>query len=62
VADFFCSLPYIKAVELLPYHRYAINKYELLNRTYRLPEIKPTSDRLMEKCRNAMESKGIAVI
>jgi len=61
-ADFFRSLPYIRAVEFLPYHRYAIAKYELLNRSYRLPDLEPPSDELVEKCRKAMKSKGIAVI
>ncbi len=61
-ADFFRSLPYIRAVEFLPYHRYAIAKYELLNRSYRLPNLEPPSDEIMEKCRKAMQSNGIAVI
>jgi len=61
-AEFFRSLPYVKAVEFLPYHRYAVSKYELLNRAYRLLDLAPPSDELLEKCRQIMRSNGIAVI
>jgi pyruvate formate lyase activating enzyme len=60
-AEFLHSLPYIKRVEFLPYHRYAIAKYELLNRSYQLSDLRPTSDELMEHCKNVMASYGIVV-
>ena len=58
-ATFIRSLPYIKGVELLPYHRYAMTKYELLNRQYKIPNLEPPSDELMENCREAMASYGL---
>ncbi len=59
VAEFLRSLPYMKGVEFLPYHHYAITKYELLNRPYQFPDLKPTSDELMENCKKVMISYGI---
>ena len=61
-AEFLRSLPYIKGVEFLPYHRYGITKYELLNCFYQLPDLKPTSDELIENCKKVMISYGIVNI
>lgn len=58
-AEFLRSLPYLKGVELLPYHHYGITKYELLNRPYQLPDLKPTSEELMENSRKVMISYGL---
>ena len=59
VAEFSRSLPYLKEVELLPYHRYGVTKYELLTRSYQLPDLEPASDELMENCREVMRSYGL---
>ena len=61
-AEFLRSLPYIKGVEFLPYHRYALGKYKLLNRHYKLADLEPPSDEIMENCRNVMLSNNISVI
>lgn len=60
-AEFLRSLPYVKGVEFLSYHRYGINKYELLNRPYQLPDVKSAPEELTENCRKVMISYGLAV-
>ena len=59
-ADFARSLPYVKEVEFLPYHRYGVAKYELLDRSYSLPDLNPPSDESMEDYRRLLISSGLA--
>jgi pyruvate formate lyase activating enzyme len=58
-AEFVHSLSYVKGIEFLPYHRYGIAKYELLNRSYSLPDLEPPSDELMENCKKVLISFGL---
>lgn len=60
LAEFLHSLPYIKNVELLPYHRYGTHKYNLLNRSYDLINLEPPSSELMEKCKKIFGKYGIS--
>ncbi len=61
-ANFFCSLPFITGIELLPYHRYGIAKYELLGGCYKLPDLEPAADELMEGCRKELVAMGLPII
>ncbi|HOC46873.1 MAG TPA: glycyl-radical enzyme activating protein [Syntrophorhabdaceae bacterium] len=46
-------------LELLPYHRYGIHKYEELARSYTLESLKPPSDEHMSKLRDIARTAGI---
>jgi len=60
-AEFLHSLPYLKGVELLPYHRYGMSKYDQLNRVYQLPELLPPSKELMDQCKSIIAAAGLQV-
>lgn len=60
--EFLRGLPYIKGVELLPYHHYGIFKYGLLNRFCPMQEIMLPSDEMMADCKETMRNFGIHVI
>ncbi len=51
----------VNIVQILPYHRLGIAKYERLQRTYELPSIAPPSDEHMEWCKSVIESYGLQV-
>jgi len=46
-------------VELLPYHRYGIHKYEELDRAYTIESLNPPSDEHMSKLQGIIRSAGI---
>lgn len=52
VVNFARSLSSVEAVELLPYHRLAINKYQELGREYPLAHVRPPSTERMEKLKS----------
>lgn len=52
----------IKIIHLLPYHNYGASKYELLDRIYKLNEVKLPSKIIVEKIKKYIESKGFEVI
>ena len=43
VAEFIASLPAVQQVNLLPYHRIGMHKFQRLGQEYRLPELAPPS-------------------
>ncbi|MBI2909067.1 MAG: glycyl-radical enzyme activating protein [Chloroflexi bacterium] len=61
-ARFLSSLPFLVGVELLPYHRYGANKYDLLGRRQPLTQVKEPGAELMEECRGILREKGLPVI
>jgi len=59
IAKFICSLPGTIEYELLPYHKFGVNKYKALGREYELPDIEPPEDSEMcelVKCANTIFS------
>ena len=61
-AEFCARLgPAVEVVQLLPYHRLGIAKYERLHRTYRLHAVVPPGDDHMDRCRTIVESYGLPV-
>ncbi len=61
MGDFLCSLPFVTMVELLPYHRYGVYKYDLLGRSYGLTDVKPPTTKAMGKYKKSLEDKGLVV-
>jgi pyruvate formate lyase activating enzyme len=52
----------VQVIQILPYHRLGIAKYERLHKKYGLEEITPPSDEYMESCKGIIESYGLNVI
>jgi pyruvate formate lyase activating enzyme len=50
-----------RKIEILPYHRYGISKYEQLGRKYELPDLLPPSEALLEKIEGIFSRNGIKV-
>ncbi len=59
IADFAASLPGVKRLHLLPYHRLGTDKYQGLGRTYTLPGIQPPADATMQALLRAAASCGL---
>ncbi len=62
LAEFVVSLPFVTGVELLAYHHYGIDKYDLLGLTYGLKDVKQPTREVMEKCKNVLRETGLKVI
>ena len=60
-AKFISSLPNIQQVNLLPYHRAGIEKYNNLGKPYKLDKIQPPSNQRIKSIRKEMEAFGIRV-
>jgi pyruvate formate lyase activating enzyme len=60
-AEFIHSLPNIKRVNLLPYHRAGIEKYKNLGKPYKLGRIQPPSNQRIKSIKEKMEAFGIRV-
>ena len=54
IAEFAASLPNVKKLHLLPYHRLGLDKYKGLGRKYELEHITPPSDEHMEKLKSVV--------
>lgn len=54
IAEFAASLPRVKKLHLLPYHRLGLDKYTGLGRKYELEHILPPTDEHMEKLRSVV--------
>ena len=61
IGTFAAALPSLNRVELLPYHRAAINKYERLHRTYKFSELLPPSEEEMTEIKQILEEYGLKV-
>ena len=62
LTDFLRSLPLVTSVELLPYHRYGVQKYDLLGRRHGLPEAEPPSAEVMDKYKKHLAGYGLHVV
>jgi len=61
LGSFISGLPGSPRVELLPYHRAAMGKYERLNRGYHLQEVMPPSPEQMQEVAEVLQSYGLVV-
>jgi pyruvate formate lyase activating enzyme len=48
-------------VEILPYHDFAISKYESLGRKYLLNDLKVPDDEYMERIKKILEKYGLQI-
>jgi pyruvate formate lyase activating enzyme len=60
-AKFISSLPNIRQVNLLPYHRAGIQKYKNLGKPYKLFKIQPPTDQKVKSVKNKIEAFGLNV-
>lgn len=49
-------------IHILPFHQYGSNKYEFLNKEYKLKKVSVPSDELVQKVKNMMEREGLIVV
>jgi pyruvate formate lyase activating enzyme len=61
IGEFLSSLERIHPVNILPYHRAAIDKYNRMNGTYLLRDIQPPSTEHMESIAEQIERFGLTV-
>jgi pyruvate formate lyase activating enzyme len=62
IGGFLGGLENVDAVELLPYHRLGVPKYEALGREYSLPRLQPPKKEHLEAIRDLLEASGLKVI
>jgi pyruvate formate lyase activating enzyme len=58
---FAAALPCLNRVDILPYHRGAVDKYDRLNRVYGLAEIRPPSEERMAEVAQILQGFGLPV-
>ena len=61
IGVFAAALPHLTRVDILPYHRAAINKYERMHKAYALSEVQPPPSEQMEKIQQIFEGYGLQV-
>jgi pyruvate formate lyase activating enzyme len=61
IGMFAAALSRVHHVDILPYHHAGIDKYDRLNKTYALPEIRPPSDERMSEIQQALEEHNLRV-
>lgn len=54
-AEMFADFKQLKRVELLPYHRLGVHKYEALGWEYKLPDVKEPDKELLEHCKELLQ-------
>jgi len=59
IADLVCRIG-VRAIHLLPYHRYAQEKYARLGRRYSLADLMPPTDQRMRQLAEVVRSRGPA--
>ncbi|MDO8473403.1 MAG: glycyl-radical enzyme activating protein [Dehalococcoidia bacterium] len=62
IADLVSSLPRSAgetSIALLPYHRFGIGKYRMLDRTYKLPDLRPPDAHTLRKLLEVCQAKGL---
>lgn len=61
IGSFAAALPHLIGVNVLPYHRTALEKYRRLNMVYALPETRPPSDEGVARITHILEEFGLQV-
>ena len=61
IAEFILSLRCIKDISLLPYHRAGSEKYQRLNKAYRMDKTQPSSDEKIVEIKKNLEHLGFKV-
>ena len=60
ISEFAASLPNVKQLHLLPYHRLGQDKYTGLGRTYTLADIEPMAEEYMQGLLETAKHSGLA--
>jgi pyruvate formate lyase activating enzyme len=61
IGAFAASLPALEGVDILPYHRAALDKYRRLNRRYRLSKTDPLPDERLAEMAQVLRGFGLGV-
>lgn len=61
MAQLAASLPSVRQVNLLPYHKTGIQKFKRLGRDYRLPGVTPASAEYMEAVAQIFQKRGLTI-
>jgi pyruvate formate lyase activating enzyme len=61
IAAFAAALPSLTRIDILPYHRAAMSKYERLHRNYQVAELLPPSEEAMAEVVRIFEEYGLNV-
>jgi pyruvate formate lyase activating enzyme len=61
IGNFAAGLPSLNRIDILPYHRAAINKYERMHRTYKLNQLLSPSEDGMAEIARILEGFGLKV-
>ncbi len=61
IGAFAAALPHLNRVDILPYHHAGVDKYNRLNKVYKLPEIRPPSDERMAEVAQILRGFGLQV-
>ena len=59
IADIVASLNRSVGVEVMPYHNYGVNKYEMLDRPYHLKDLERPSEEKLSETADIFKSRGI---
>jgi pyruvate formate lyase activating enzyme len=59
IGTFAAALPHLKRVDILPYHRAAVEKYHRLNKVYGLPETRPPSGERISEITEILREFGL---
>jgi len=62
MAIFLSDFSHLEAVELLPYHRLGIKKWDALDRPYLLPDVKPPTAEEMTRVKEVFQRFDLSVI
>lgn len=62
LATFCGSLHHLKHIELLPYHRLGVSKYQHLDRPYSLLDLCPPQDDVIIQMSEALQDQGLKVV
>lgn len=62
IARFAASLPGVREIHLLPYHRLGYDKYMGLGRSYTMGDVLPPDNAHMERLRKVAEAEGLKAV
>jgi pyruvate formate lyase activating enzyme len=60
LARFVAQVPGVRQIEVLPYHRIGVQKYNRLGQPYRMPNARPPTDDHLDRAVQAFADLGLA--
>lgn len=61
LGEFVATLKNVEKIDLLPYHKLGVHKWEVLGETYPLSHVNPPTKESLEHIKNILESYGLCV-